>query len=1081
MGDEHHSNRPADPSGTELALDGGLLEDVRWLEQLARRLARDPFLAADACQNVWLSWSRATEAGAEGRATEPVDRNALARALRRALWVLRRSDARRRRREEERPPPDPSPSTAELLARGEERERAWRTLVELDEPLRAVLLLRFEEGLTPAEIAARLQLRPDTVRWRLRRGIELLRERLGHRVEPPPSAFGLGWLLLPFTSLFGRRASAAAPPSASPSVLAPASTLVSALLMSKSAVLSIAGALVALALVVLLRSDDAGERIPASTDGPEVAVETELTDPGAAPSLAAPRAAVAARAEAEPSAATVAAAAPHSIVVGRTVEQDGLGGWRPLAGASIVAALGEEWSVESTSDAEGRFRLETPFPDVAEVRLEFVATEFHQRRELLAGGVEPGARPPLVAAHQGESDLGDVPLLPACVLESRCLGSDGTAFEGAVLRIEGHWTREPSDRGGYWRLAHVPVGVREIVVRERGFIEIVRREELVAGRVNRLAAFVLEFAPLVSGVVTDMDGVPLQGASVSTRGYTRGFTFECDENGRFEAIVTELEGVELSARGKGHFQRDGVRVVPGETDVRIALESLGDLCAVRVVAADTGEPLAEVALRVLRPEYGWIPERAADLERDPPAPRATQDGVHRFTARPGRDRLDVSAPGFRRIIAPIEPLAVVTGEEAAPGQVVALERLGGLSGRMVTRDPDTGATVGVEGVAVELVLGELAVFNDAEGSGTGAWRTDPLAAVLKRQEGYSLPEVRALDRPLPPISVDPLFTDVLTRATTDADGRFVFEAAVEDVMFVLAHDPSSGRVARSELLAADPGVASDFGDVELVAPASIRGQLRFGASDDHAGHLVIGGARRHIAARTDASGGFLLEGLTPGDHLLELRLADGRLIVSSSFNDQVYLHLRAGEQRAVVIDIATEVSATVDLRATLNGEAIVGGWVLADGNGAFGGSSVDLDGDGRGELIAPADRELWFITDVDGTWFMADERRTFAPGRTTATVAFETFHLEVELEQDVERDRESVPTLSFVMGERSRVREGVLLREGTLGPVYRFEHLPLTARELVVAPQGGGSGDWSLALDERLAELERFAGAVLQL
>src|SRR6185295_15767118 len=43
---------------------------------------------------------------------------------------------------------------------------------------RTVVLLRFFEGLTPAEIAARTGERPGTVRMRLKRGLALLRGRL---------------------------------------------------------------------------------------------------------------------------------------------------------------------------------------------------------------------------------------------------------------------------------------------------------------------------------------------------------------------------------------------------------------------------------------------------------------------------------------------------------------------------------------------------------------------------------------------------------------------------------------------------------------------------------------------------------------------------------------------------------------------------------------------------------------------------------------------------------------------------------------------------------------------------------------
>jgi RNA polymerase sigma-70 factor (ECF subfamily) len=54
-------------------------------------------------------------------------------------------------------------------------------LVALDEPYRATLLLRFVDGLEPREIAARTGVPGATVRSRLLRGVEILRERLDAR------------------------------------------------------------------------------------------------------------------------------------------------------------------------------------------------------------------------------------------------------------------------------------------------------------------------------------------------------------------------------------------------------------------------------------------------------------------------------------------------------------------------------------------------------------------------------------------------------------------------------------------------------------------------------------------------------------------------------------------------------------------------------------------------------------------------------------------------------------------------------------------------------------------------------------
>ncbi|MEM7518876.1 MAG: RNA polymerase sigma factor, partial [Planctomycetota bacterium] len=146
-----------------------LLADLQWLRHLAARLIQDPGLAEDACQEAWLL------AGGTGELAGR--RPALFRAMRRFAWRSNRSETRRRAREQQHAKSADLPSTAELIARGEERQILWRRLTELDEPYRTALLLKFQEGLATREIAARQGAQEDTVRRWIRRGLELLRER----------------------------------------------------------------------------------------------------------------------------------------------------------------------------------------------------------------------------------------------------------------------------------------------------------------------------------------------------------------------------------------------------------------------------------------------------------------------------------------------------------------------------------------------------------------------------------------------------------------------------------------------------------------------------------------------------------------------------------------------------------------------------------------------------------------------------------------------------------------------------------------------------------------------------------------
>jgi RNA polymerase sigma-70 factor (ECF subfamily) len=60
-------------------------------------------------------------------------------------------------------------------------------LAELSPPARAVLLLRYQEDLDPADIARTLEMSINTVKSHLKRGLEILRQRIPH---PEPRLCG---------------------------------------------------------------------------------------------------------------------------------------------------------------------------------------------------------------------------------------------------------------------------------------------------------------------------------------------------------------------------------------------------------------------------------------------------------------------------------------------------------------------------------------------------------------------------------------------------------------------------------------------------------------------------------------------------------------------------------------------------------------------------------------------------------------------------------------------------------------------------------------------------------------------------
>lgn len=156
-----------------------LLADTRWLKRLARGLVADDSSAEDLAQETWLAALRARAPAASE--LHPDGRTWLTGVLRNLAWKQRRTHARRTVRERRGAREESLPSTGSLVARAEMQRAISDAVVALDEPMRTTILLRYIEELSSAEIARRQGVPEGTVRWRVKRGLELLRERLEER------------------------------------------------------------------------------------------------------------------------------------------------------------------------------------------------------------------------------------------------------------------------------------------------------------------------------------------------------------------------------------------------------------------------------------------------------------------------------------------------------------------------------------------------------------------------------------------------------------------------------------------------------------------------------------------------------------------------------------------------------------------------------------------------------------------------------------------------------------------------------------------------------------------------------------
>ncbi len=145
-----------------------LLAHRAWVRALARTLVRDASSADDLVQETWLAALKRPPRRESVRAW-------LGTVLRRTAAKGQRSAARRAGREERAARPEAARATVDLVAQAELYERVVHAVLALPEPFRTAVLLRYFDGLPPREIARLTDAPVETVRARLRRGVEKLR------------------------------------------------------------------------------------------------------------------------------------------------------------------------------------------------------------------------------------------------------------------------------------------------------------------------------------------------------------------------------------------------------------------------------------------------------------------------------------------------------------------------------------------------------------------------------------------------------------------------------------------------------------------------------------------------------------------------------------------------------------------------------------------------------------------------------------------------------------------------------------------------------------------------------------------
>ena len=404
-----------------------LLEDRDWVRVMARRLVRDPGRAEDLEQQAWLAALRRPLA--DGRSP----RGWFATVLRRAAGRGRRDDWRRDRRERAAARPESGPSTVDVVAQAEWHARVVRAVLELPEPYRTTVLLRYLEDLPPREVARRMDAPVETVRSRAQRAIVLLRERF----DAERGGRG-GWA--PAVAALAANAPSPGPAEDAswdgPHADAPRGTPAPAVPTGARSTMRLAPLVAALALVAVgvvawIRGAFTDEAAP------PIVSARGAGDPGAASDGGV----LAAR----PAAALPVPAAPPAgpvRVAGRVVRDDD---GQPAAGVRVIAVPLDaavkalSW-VEAVTDADGRYAVpETAFGRGAAAHDVMVIAMAEDHGTAGLGGIEPFGWNPF--ASGGTAANLDLRLVRATRFHGRVVGPDGKPAEGAVVEA---WWRFPA-------------------------------------------------------------------------------------------------------------------------------------------------------------------------------------------------------------------------------------------------------------------------------------------------------------------------------------------------------------------------------------------------------------------------------------------------------------------------------------------------------------------------------------------------------------------------------------------------------------------------------------------------------------
>lgn len=898
---ELHGRDPAEMKITAEQLQ----QHSHWVKALAHRLVADAAEADDLVQETWMAAMRThPPAGAL--------RPWLGGVLRNLNLIGRRTAGRRKARERDAAQPEALPTTAELVERADTQRTLVDAVLALDEPYRTVVMLRYFEDRSSAEIARDRGVPAATVRSQLRDGLARLRTQLDAKFEGDRLAWCVA--LLPFA-----RAKLLATGGVS-------SSLFTGLLLMNLLKTLIALVAITATLVIL------GVPLPFLPGGGAVDIP-DVAEPIAATNLLgeseSDRAVVSDRVEVKmngPAVADAAASCTYEVQV-RFVDQSGhaipkvnlevyaqsdIGRYTATSDNLGLAALKIEIDADTASSAD---------PSTSnDVRITGRASGHRWANEWIRGTMLEGK----------VLDFGDVKLAAGGSISGRVLLSSGEPAANAS--VTGHSgtgstgsARTESDVDGRFQLDGVKAGRMRVFARvdqfcegQTGLIKVRPGED--TANVIVTAANTVSLEDRFLGLVLDSENQPVPHAMVQMS--------PLPSSGRESSAARA--GGSAKADAKGRFQTAAHTRSPHHA---LAFDSKDRW---RVAYQEQIVPGTRTTFHLREPREMRV------IVRDPQ--NRAMAGVRLFVQHAGKpqhlfNHKAIVLDGATKVPMPSIPFLVSVIAEGCPTR-----QLGPF-------DPKT--------MADEVPLIEATMSAGPSVRGVVRANGKPIAGAIVRLHRLAY---QRMEKNGFPVWLDPI---PVANATTDSDG--LFHVAVQQAFdFHLLVSAKNFALADSGLQTANAIRGAASVDINLQAGGTLEGRVVVASNASPAGKIVAvsRGDGSAQSRRVGSDGLFRFEHLTPGRWFVQEHNKDitampigastspGRPHVEVAWNCEIY----QGNTTTFDLLLTTQVTANVTGRLRLGNEN-VDGWrvrVIPVGGGREDARQARLDQHGHFELHGAA-------------------------------------------------------------------------------------------------------------------------------